>query len=172
MGCFDFFLNFSWEASVALVRSCRLPSYLQLASKFMEGLPGVLWSLSLQRGFPSGVQLTPLVSSEGLCGRCCLALLVTCPIHLHRLRMMMVPMLSWLQRARCWLEMVSGQSTCRIYLRFSVWKVNSLLRSLSVILQRFKPYSRVESTRLWYSISLVLVLYWDDFHTFFSITHK
>ena len=89
---------------------------------------------------------------------------MTCPIHFHRLRMMMVPMLSWLQRARTsWLEMVSGQNIRRILLRFFVWKVDSLLRSLSVILQHSEPYSRVEITQLWYSLRLVLVLYWDDF---------
>ena len=30
-------------------------------------------------------------------------------------------------------------------------------------------YSRVESAQLWCSLSLVLELYWDDFHTLFSI---
>ena len=87
-----------------------------------------------------------------------------------RLRMITVPMLPWLQQARrSWLEMVSGQNVRRILLRFLVWKVDSLLRSLSVNLQHSEPYSRVESTQLWYSLSLVLVLYWDDFHSLFSI---
>ena len=46
---------------------------------------------------------------------------------------------------------------------------DSLLNSLLVILQQSEPYSRLFSTQLWYSLSLVLVLYWDDFHTLFSI---
>ena len=92
------------------------------------------------------------------------------PVHLHRLRIMRVSMLSWLQQARrCWLEMVSGQNIRRILVRFLVWKGDSLVRSFSVILRPSEPYIRVVSTQLWYSLSLVLVLYWDDFHTLFSI---
>ena len=49
-----------------------------------------------------------------------------------------------------------GQNFCRrlyrILLRFFVWKVDSLLRSLSVILQHSEPYFRVESTQLWCSL--------------------
>ena len=94
----------------------------------------------------------------------------TCPIHLHRLQMMMVSMLSWLEWARCcWLEMVSGKKLCRILLRFFVRKVGNLFRSHSVILQHSKPYNRVERTQFWYSPSLVLVLYWDDLQTLFII---
>ena len=65
--------------------------------------------------------------------------------------------------------LVLGQNIRRILLRLLVWKVDSWLRSLSVILQHSEPYSRVGSTQLWYSISLVLVLYWDDCQTLFSI---
>ena len=84
--------------------------------------------------------------------------------------MMMVPMLSWLQWVRrCWLEMVSGQNIDSILLRFLVWKVDSSLRLLSIILQHSELYRKVESMQLCYSLSLVLVLYWDDFHTLFSI---
>ena len=60
-----------------------------------------------------------------------------------------------------------GDGIHRILLRFLVWKVDSLLRSLSVILQHSEPYSREEITQLWYSLSLVLVLYWNDFQTLF-----
>ena len=82
----------------------------------------------------------------------------------------MVPMLSWLQWVRrCWLEMVSGQNIDSILLRFLVWKVDSSLRLLSIILQHSELYRKVESMQLCYSLSLVLVLYWDDFHTLFSI---
>ena len=55
--------------------------------------------------------------------------------------------------------MVSSQNIGRILLRFLMWKVESLLRSLEVILQYSEPHNRVESTKLWYSLSLVLVLY-------------
>ena len=78
------------------------------------------------------------------------SLLIVGPIHLHPLLVMMVPVLSWLQRARrCWLEMVSGQSVSRVLLWSLAWKVDSLLRSLSVILRYSGQYSRVESTQLW-----------------------
>ena len=43
-----------------------------------------------------------------------------------------------------------------------MWKVDSWLRSLAVILHHSEPYSKVESTQLDYSLSLVSVLYWDD----------
>lgn len=46
-----------------------------------------------------------------------------------------------------------------------------MLSSLSVILKHSEPYSRVKTVQLWYNLSLVLVLYWDDFHMLFSI-HK
>ena len=64
---------------------------------------------------------------------------------------------------RYWLEMVSGHNINRILLRFLVRKVDSMLRSLSVILQHSELYS------MGYSLSLVLVVHWDDFHTLFSI---
>ena len=65
--------------------------------------------------------------------------------------------------------LVSGQNIRRILLRFLVWKVDSLLRSLSVILQHSEPYNKVEITQLWYSLNLSLMLYWDDFQTLFNI---
>ena len=39
---------------------------------------------------------------------------------------------------------------------------------VALILQHYAPYSRVKSTKLWYRLSLFLVLYWDDSHTLFS----
>ena len=102
-----------------------------------------------------------LVSScEGLSGRCCPALFSS---HVQSIpiafaSVMMVPMLSWLQQARrCWLEMISGQNIRRIHLTFLVWKVDSLLGSVSIILNWSEPYSRVESRQLWYSLSLILM---------------
>ena len=38
---------------------------------------------------------------------------------------------------------------------------------VQVTLQHSEPYSGVESTQLWYSLNLVLVLYWDDLQTLF-----
>ena len=87
---------------------------------------------------------------------------MTCPIHLHRHPMMMVSMLSWLQRAsNCWLKMVSGQKICRILLRFFVWKTDGLVMSLSIILQHSEPYSRAGITALVdLQLGLFAVLRW------------
>lgn len=54
--------------------------------------------------------------------------------------------------------MVLGQKICRILLRCLVWKVNSLFRSLSVILSHSfaEPYSRVARTHLWLGVDTVL----------------
>ena len=115
------------------------------------------WALPPQFGarcflvFPSCAFLQ--VSSERPCEWCCPAfssISSFCSIHLHRLPMRMVSILSWLQRASsCWLEMVWGQKICRILLRFFVWKTDSLVMSLSIILQHSEPYSRVDITQLW-----------------------
>ena len=93
------------------------------------------------------VSASPLVSSEGLCERCCRSISIAFTWwHL-------VVILSWLQWVRiCWLEMVFGQNICRILLRFFVWKVVSLLRLLSVILLHSELYSKVESMHIWYSL--------------------
>ena len=50
-----------------------------------------------------------------------------------------------------------------------VWKTESLLRSLAVILQPSEPYNRVESTQVWNSFSLVFVLYCLDLQTLLCI---
>ena len=87
--------------------------------------------------FPSGVQCRAVRVMLSCSRR------MTCPIHLHRLRMVMFSMLCWLQRAsRSWLEMVWGQKMRRILLRLFVWKVESLLRSLSAILHESSIQSR------------------------------
>ena len=84
--------------------------------------------------------------------------------HCHR-HMMMVTMLSWLQRARrCWLEMVPGQNIRKV-LGVEGRHCWVCFQSSSSILRQ----SGVESTQLWYSLRLVLVLYQNDFHTLFSI---
>ena len=44
----------------------------------------------------------------------------------------------------------------------------SFVRSFSVILQHSDPYNRVDSMQLWYSLSLVCLLYCDDVHTLLS----
>ena len=43
------------------------------------------------------------------------------------------------------------------------------IESLLVILQHAEPYCRMENAQLCYNLSLVLVLYWDESHTLFSI---
>ncbi len=83
---------------------------------------------------PSGVQCRTVLAMSSL------SLLTMCPSHLHLLLIMTVSMLSWLVWARsCLLEMVLGQNTRRSLLRFSVWNVDSLEMSLSVILQHSEP---------------------------------
>ena len=75
-------------------------------AQLLDGTPGVLHGLELclhssvpvflgllLLRFPSGVQWRDVRVMLSC------SLLMTCPIHLHRLRMMMVSMLSWLQRA-------------------------------------------------------------------------
>ena len=61
------------------------------------------------------VSASPRVVQDMLPG----SLLITCQIHLYGHHMMQVPMLSWLQWAKGWLEMVSGQNSGRILLRFN-----------------------------------------------------
>ena len=113
---------------------------------------------------PSGVQCRAVFVISSCSFR------MMCPIHLHRLLVMMVSILSWLVRAsNCWLEMVLGQKIRMIILRFLVWNAEILERSFSVILQHSELYSKVERTQLWYSLSLVLMLYFVDFHTLFII---
>ena len=78
--------------------------------------------------FPSGVQCRAVrvMLSKSLRR--------TCPIHLHRRRMMMVSMHScWHWASSCRLEMVSGHDIRKILRRFLVWKVDSLVISLLVI---------------------------------------
>ncbi len=123
----------------------------------------VYFGLPLLR-LPSGVQKRAVrVISLG-------SLLSKCPIHLHLLLMMMDPMLSCLQWvSNCSLEMVFGQKTRMILLKFFVWKTESFFRSLSVILQHSEPYNMVESTQLWFNFSLVFVSYCWYLQTLFSI---
>ena len=78
--------------------------------------------------------------------------------------------LSWFVRAsNCWLEMVLGQKIRMIILRFLVWNAEILERSFSVILQHSELYNKVERTQLFYNLSLVLMLYFVDFHTLFIV---
>ena len=50
-----------------------------------------------------------------------------------------------------------------------MWKTDSLVRSLSVILQHSELYQRVDMTQLWYSLNLVLMLNCRDLHILLSI---
>ena len=97
------------------------------------------------------------------------SLLIIGPIHLHRLPMMMVPMLSWVAANE---KMLVGDGFGPDYFWDSSMVLGvegGQLRSLSVILQHSGQYSRVESTQLWYSLGLELVLYLNDFHKLFII---
>jgi hypothetical protein len=48
-----------------------------------------------------------------------------------------------------------GQNIFIIFLRQVLWKLESMLMSLSVILQHSEPYRSTDSTQLLYSLSLV-----------------
>ena len=110
--------------------------------------------------FPSGVQKRAVLIMLSGSLRC------TCPNHFQRLLMMIVAMSScWHLLSRSWLEMVLGQNILRILLRHFVWKVDSLWRSPSVILQHSDPYRRMGRTQLLYSFSFVRMVYWPDLQT-------
>ena len=105
--------------------------------------------------------------------QCCFsdAILISSNVqsNFQRLLIKIVAILSWLHfLIRSSLEIVLGQKMHRILLKLLVWKY-WLFESFSVILQHSDPYSRVDSTQLWYSFILVVLLYYDDFHTLFSV---
>ena len=102
------------------------PPLLSVLGQLPDGTPGVVKGLhlSLYRSLP-----VVLWSAS-------LALAFWCPIHLHLLLMMMVSILSRPQRANsCSFEMVLDQKILRILRRLFVWKMESLLCSLEVILK-------------------------------------
>lgn len=102
------------------------PPLLSVLGQLPDGTPGVVKGLhlSLYRSLP-----VVLWSAS-------LALAFWCPIHLHLLLMMMVSILSRPQRANsCSFEMVLDQKILRILRRLFVWKMDSLLCSLEVILK-------------------------------------
>lgn len=66
---------------------------------------------------------------------------------------------------RCWFEMIFGQKSLKIHIRDYVWKVDSVFRSLSIILEHSNTYTRIAWMQLLYSFSFVLVVYWLDFQT-------
>ena len=102
------------------------PPLLSVLGQLPDGTPGVVKGLhlSLYRSLP-----VVLWSAS-------LALAFWCPIHLHLLLMMMVSILSRPQRANsCSFEMVLDQQILRILRRLFVWKMESLLCSLEVILK-------------------------------------
>lgn len=99
---------------------------LSVLGQLPDGTPGVVKGLhlSLYRSLP-----VVLWSAS-------LALAFWCPIHLHLLLMMMVFILSRPQRANsCSFEIVLDQKILRILRRLFVWKMESLLCSLEVILK-------------------------------------
>lgn len=102
------------------------PPLLSVLGQLPDGTPGVVKGLhlSLYRSLP-----VVLWSAS-------LALAFWCPIHLHLLLVMMVSILSRPQRANsCSFEIVLDQKILRILRRLFVWKMESLLCSLEVILK-------------------------------------
>ena len=98
---------------------------------------------------PSGIQCGAVLVMEFW------SLLITCPIHFQRLLIKIVAILSWLHcLSRSSLEILLGQKMRRILLKLLVWKTDSLFESFSVIFQHSDSYSRVDSTQLWYCLSL------------------
>ena len=69
------------------------------------------------------------------------------------------------------LKMVFGQNSLLIRLKLFVLKTDTLVRSLTVILQHSEPYRRVDFIQFWYSLSFALMLCcWSwDVHRFLSI---
>ena len=113
--------------------------------------------------FPSGVQCSAVLEMVFL------SFLITCLIHFQHLLNNIVAIFSCLHcLSRSSFEILFGQKMCRILLTLFVWKTDSFVRSFSVILQHSDPYNRVDSMQLWYSLSLVCLLYCDDFHTLLS----
>ena len=107
------------------------------ASMFFFGLPLFL--------FPSGVHLraTFVMSSDGLRR--------TWPSHLHLFWISKVSMsldLVFVMLCRSLLEILFGQNIFIIFLRLVLWKLESLLMSLSVILQHSEPYRHTDSIQL------------------------
>jgi len=151
--------------SLSLTEHRNLPiyaSHISLSTVLLHvafGLPFFL--------LPSGVQCNAVLVID--CG----SLRRMCPIHFHHRLVMMVPMSFCLHlHSRSSLEIFSGQKIRRILCRHMVWKDRSLVRSTSVILQHSEPYRSVDTTQLWYSFSLVLVLYWVDLQILFiSLNH-
>ena len=93
--------------------------------------------------FPSGVHLraTFVMSSDGLRR--------TWPSHLHLFWINKVSMsLVFVMSCRSLLEIFFGQNILIIFLRQVLWKVESLLMSLSVISQHSEPYRSTDSTQL------------------------
>lgn len=87
------------------------------------------------------------------------SLYIMCPIHLHRLLMMVVLMLSWLfQTSSCSLEMVLGQKTHRNFRRLLLWNVDSLERLLCHSPALWTVQGVEKETLLWYDFSLVLAV--------------
>jgi len=160
----------SWRAATTVLHSCLfLASFRMVPQMWFRVFIStstvrrqVFFGLPLLR-FLSGVQCRDVrVMSPR-------SFLSTCPIHLHLLLMLMVSMLSWRQRANsCSFEMVLSQKILRILLGLFRWKTERL-RSLAVILKNSEPYNRIERTHLWYSFSLVFVLYLWDLQTLLNI---
>lgn len=100
--------------------------------------------------FPTGVHLraTLVMSSDGLRRTWPSHLLLFC---ISKVSMSLVLVIS----CKSLLEILLGQNIFIIFLRHVLWKLESLLMSLSVILQHSEPYRSTDNTQLLYSLSLV-----------------
>ena len=117
--------------------------------------------------FPSAVQYSAVLVMEFL------FFLITCTIHFQRLLNNIVVIFSCLHcLSRSSFHILFCQKMCRILLKLLVWKTDSFVRSFSVTLQHSDPYNRVDSMQLWYSLSLVYLLYCNNFHTLLSDLKK
>ena len=129
---------------------------------FHSSSPGCLRSTTFR--FPSGVQWIATLVME------LASLRSTCPIQGHRFLVIMVSISSFWHRAkRSRLEAVLGQKMRQIFLRLVMRKDDSLARTCSVICQHSDPCRGVDNLQLWWSISVVLMLYCDDLHTAFRL---
>ena len=131
----SFHLCLSWAILVSESHECFI-TFISVSTVLLHvslGLPLFL--------FPSGVQCNAVLTVESGFLRS------TCPIHLQRLRDMIVPMSSCLHLLkRSSLDIFSGQNILRILRRHVVWKERSMLSSVAVILQHSDPYSSTDIT--------------------------
>ena len=93
---------------------------------------------------------------------------VSNPAHFFLVMMVSISC-RWHRAKRSRLEAVLGQKMRQIFLRLVMRKDDSLARTCSVICQHSDPCRGVDNLQLWWSFSVVLMLYCDDLHTAFRL---